>query len=574
MSFLRIISIIAIIFLVLVSYWDLPKTFFQQDEWWTFGLYNKREDLGGLLFILKDMVITSGKVHFTPFSELGFYLEYKLFGLNFSPYAFISIFIHLSNTVLVYIFIKQVVKNKFIAILSSLFFAINSISHQGVSWVATSINTQGMTFFTLLSLIFFMRHIRYAKQYKNYLYLSYLFIVIALLFKETIMPFLILPVIYVLYGKDKNFYFFVKKTFMPFIIFLIFYLLIRLIVFVSAEPILGSGNVELVQAEVFEYVYRLFALPFRVIAQSLVPPDILLLLSEIMARLSYPQFVYSDNAVDPYIRETIGYDVVCFFITVIVMSFSFFSYKYFKKKNENFSKGIILFSLITFFSAMLIIFIPGKAGFVSLIEPRHLYSGSFGSSGLMVLALFGIFSYLVQNKAKLLVTAILIPIITIHILIIRNDINQLESMGFTRKNILSTIKNDYPKLPKKVLFYTKSDTAYYGMPDEEKTLPVQVGFGWMLMVWYHEKENFPPCLYDVKLFLPILVQTYKECKGRGFGYFRDYDKLVKSVLENNLNPESVIAYSWTHKHKDFKDITKQVREKLKKEIRILNEIKE
>lgn len=565
MNILKVVTPIIVAYLVLFAYWDLPKTFFQQDEWWTFGLYNRREGLGGLLFIFKDMILTSGKVHFTPFSELGFYLEYKLFGLDFPPYTFVSIFMHIINAALVYTFIKQVVKNKFIALLSCVFFAINSISHQAVSWVATSVNTEGMTFFTLLSLIFFMRYLQNKMKHQKFLFFSFFFIIVALLFKETIAPFLLLPTIYILYSRDKSISI-VKKTFIPLFIFLIFYLLLRLVVFISATPIIGSGNVELVHAGMPEQVYRLFALPFRVVAQSLITANSLLFFAENLLRLAYPQFVYPDNSVNPFIRETIGYDIVCFFVTGIVVSFSFFSYTYFKKKNENFSKGIILFLLIAIFSAILVIFIPGKPGFVSLIEPRHLYSGSFGSSGLLVLTFFGVCSFFVQHKGKLLLIAALIPIYTIHVLIIRDDIKHLEAIGKVRKDILHTIKKTHPQLTKKALFYIKSDTTYYGMQAKEKILPVQIGFGWMLMVQYHKNEQFPACLYDTKLFLGLLTQTYKECDGRGFGYFRDYDKLVEAVLVNAIKPEEVIAYSWNGKIEEFNDITQQIRVKIKKDL--------
>ncbi|MBI2028466.1 MAG: hypothetical protein HYT07_02540 [Candidatus Levybacteria bacterium] len=550
--------------LILFTYWDLPKTFFQQDEWWTFGQYVQNEQAyGGIEELIKSSKLI-GKGHFTPLFNIIFFLQYKIFGMNFSLYALVSIFTHILNIFLAYIFANSILKNKYLAILASIFFATNSISHQAISWVSASLNTQGSTLFSTLSYLTFFLYLK--KENSRMLFISFLSLIAALLFKEILAPFFILPIMIFLYAK-KDIKITLVKVLKPFSLIFFSYVLFRIVIFFLASP----SVVNAVQAQhtgIYEFAFRIIILPFRAIAQSLIPSEILLFLSENLIRLSYPQFIYSDNAVDPFIRETIAYDLVCFFISVIILFLSYVSCIFFKKKNEIFLRGIILFLSVIIFSLIVIILISGRAGFVSLIEPRHFYVGSLGSSTFLILVLFGLFSLLFKQKAKFILTAILIPILLINIAIIKNDISGLESIGSIRKKILMDIKEDYPRIPKNIVLYTQSDTAYYGMPDDEKILPVQVGFGWMILSWYNEKGSFPPCMYDQKLFLHLLSQGYKECSGRSFGYFRNYEKLMESVEKYNIPYENIIAYLWKNDVKKLTNASVLIRHKLKKDLEI------
>ena len=134
--------------------------------------------------------------------------------------------------------------------------------------------------------------------------------------------------------------------------------------------------------------------------------------------------------------------------------------------------------------------------------------------------------------------------------------------AFSGKGFLTTIEEAYPKFPQKVIFFTQSDSSYYGLPKEEKVLPIQSGFGRMLLVWYQDKEKFSGCLYENLFLHGLLSQGYKQCDVRGFGYFRDYDKLAEAVRQNQIQPENIIAYSWNGKTQKFTSITEQIRRKL------------
>ncbi len=560
-KYLFLIPFAFIIVLTLFAYRDLPTTFFQQDEWWAFGKFIARELNGGIRSVILNPLLEAGKIHFNPLANIGFFVEYKLFKLSFSSYAYVSIVIHLANVFLVYYLGRLIIKNKFINFFIALLFALNSTSHQVVSWVASTINTQGMTFFTLLFICFFIKYLKGNSRNKNLLYISYFVAIISILFKETLTPFLILPIVYILYDRDKNFKS-VKKIFIPLAIFLGIYFLFRIVIYINAAPVIGGGNMELVQAGIGQYAYRLFLLPFRIVAQSLIPTGILLFLSELVLNLGYPQFTFQGIA-NPFVRETVSYDLLCFFLGGSLLILSYFAWKHFRKRDNDLAKALVLFFFIAIFNAILLIFIPGSPGYASLIEQRHLYPGIFGSIGILIIVIFFLFSWL-KKLAIIPIGFTLTIAALLYVWNINSDIAKLQNISVTRRYIVDTILKSNNNLPGKVVFYIESDTSYNGLSEE--SLPEQIGVGLILLVSYQDKEKFPACLYDSNVFFQILSQGYKECDGRGFGYFTNYDKLMYAVRKNNLSVDNIISFSWKGKVMEFNNITKLIRIKIGEEL--------
>ena len=102
-SFSHILSLLLIGIVIFFAFNKLPQTFFQQDEWWTFGNILSTES-GGVLQFLKQNILHAGKVHAIPVSAVIPYVEYRLFGVDFEGYAIFSLAIHLCSSVLVYCF--------------------------------------------------------------------------------------------------------------------------------------------------------------------------------------------------------------------------------------------------------------------------------------------------------------------------------------------------------------------------------------------------------------------------------------------------------------------------------------
>lgn len=558
-------------FLISVSltFYRLPQAFFQQDEWATFGMMAifDQAPIQALQILLPRTLLD----HFVPSTFLVDYLQHKLFNLQFAPYAFFSLSLHLINSILVYYFFKLLSKKQDLSLAASLIFATNSLGHQAVTWISTSTSTQGATLFGLISLILFTLYLESDQKRLRLLSLSLLSFLISLTFKEnSIFIFLFLPFFLFLFarkGSPSQF----KKLFSALFITFLVYLLLRGLVIISLPPVTNIPITEKSNPPLLaNLLYRLLINSFRTIPQSLLTTNFLLKLAQSFVFWNYPNFVAADGVPNPYLVESVGFDLICFVMTVVILTFAFFVSKSFQKTKAKELIQLLIFSLsFIVISASPFVFILGPAGYASIFEPRNLYLISVGSSFFLALIILGLSDWLSQKttiSTRSLFLFFLALLLLIHIKNIRNDIDQLVSVSQLRKSILNQIIADYPHLPEKVIFYTESDATYYGLPDEEKILPFQTGFGQTLLIWYHQHDNkFPLCMFtnQYEWLYQIEDQGYQYCQGRGFGYFRKMNELKTALKENNLSTESVIAFQFRAKDNSLEDIAEKIRKRLK-----------
>jgi hypothetical protein len=293
----------------------------------------------------------------------------------------------------------------------------------------------------------------------------------------------------------------------------------------------------------------------KAFSQAVIPFWILRLFSNGIAHLGYPQFIESDGVANPYIVESILFDFVCLAASALLLLLSFFAYRRLRKQNVRMAHVLLISLLFIGTSALPYIFIPGRAGFFSIFEPRDLYVVSIGTSVWLSLMLYTL-------RKRFLFTVIIILLFIFHSLAIQQDIEKLIGIGRIRKNMLTTIHAAYPRLPQNVVFFTQSDRSYYGLPAEEKILPLQSGLGRMLLVWYQDSEQFSGCFYENAYLHGIKAEGYKNCDGRGLGYFSHYDALLNSLKKNNLSPRDIISYRWKSRSGTFIDISQEIRSKL------------
>lgn len=562
--------------LLFITYHQLPQTFFQQDEWQYFGA--NIFAISTEHPILYTVIPFQGQLtHFFPLGTLLFLVEYLLFKVHFIPYALIGLSLHIINAFIMYLLIKKTSRNEIVAFSSSGLFLINSISHQPVTWIAAGIGTLPSTTSLLLSTLFFIKYLE--KNENKYFFITLFLVAISLFFKEiSLFIFLFLPIYWILYRKYSiravN-----KKLLTSFLSIGVVYLFFRLaLIFFqirSPQPEISEASGTSTAASIPAYLFRVIEIPLKGVAQLFFPQNFLIAISDTIVRLAYPQFVGPDGAVNPYISQTIVFGLTCYILTICVGVAAFLLFKYFKKNEQIDLANTTLFGLLFSAASLLpFIFIPGKPGYFSIFEPRNLYIGMIGANVLISLCAYAIANYFSKkirtNIAILLL--LLLPLFLFHITTIRGDIQRLMNMATIRIKLLDTIRDEYGTLPKKVIFYTQSNTPYYGLPEEEKILPVQSGFGRMLMVWYQDSERFPGCLYENQFLHGLTSQGYRECEGRGFGYFRDYDKLVAEVRANNIKLDEIIAYSWEGKKEQFTDITQNLRNKIREDFEINDEI--
>lgn len=559
-----------IIFLViatitLATYWPLTQSFFQQDEWAIFGniIYSNLVHKN----ILGVILPFSGISHFTPWTRIITKLTFDFFHMNFYYYSYLAIFLQIINSFLVFYLAKVLTKNKLVALTAAILFATSSISHQATTWMATNIGTQGSTVFLFLSIIFFVKYTIEIKK-NIYILFSVIFWIISMGFKESgIIVLLFFPLLWFLYEKKRSTLSFLK-TFLPLSLAFFFYFLVRLIINFTAPP--PAGAEQLTQPEPIVYLFRIIANPIKAISQSFFQERVLLWFSGNLTRVAYPQFLVDKTIPDPYIVGGPAVDIISFFFSVVILTITSI---YLKVSQNKMMKQAIVFSLLFIITSVIpLIIIPGRAGFFSIFEPRELYLTTLGSSLISAILIYSLSLYFakVLRKEKFfpfLILLITILIAYLNIKIIRSDLRAINDRGKMRKNILTQISQKYPKLSQKTVFYAESDLAYYGLAPEETILPFQSGFGQTLLIWYVANgEKFPSCFFNPSedFLYNIYAQDYKFCQGKGFGYFRKFDKLKISLKENNLSSASVIAFRFSSATNSLQDITNEIRTKLNK----------
>lgn len=543
-----------------VAFAKLPLTFFQQDEWAIFGNYLYWDKTG--LNWWERLFIYEQYTHIIPFGNLVSYALFKLFGLNFFGYGVFNIGLHVVNSLLVYILAEILLKKKVVSLLAGFLFLISSIPHQAITWAATTVGTAGSTFFVLLTLIFFFMYLK-RKQYK-YMIFSAVSLVCSLGFKETsVFLFLFLPIAWTIYNglsKVRSAIF----SFSPFVVFGFFYIFLRAyLLFFGYET--TSSPQAIAQPHLAVYAYRAFATPLKFVAQMVVPQEYILGISNTLVALGYPH-LFQGGVPNPYIVGSVGADIVSYAASVLIIVVSFLFYLYFKRKKEiRFSKTILISLLFIYLSALPFVMIPGPAGFFSLVDGRHLYSTNIFTAILLALLVWGIFN-MVKNKKVVLWTLVFLFFVYSfgNIVKVRRDINQQVGTAFIRTQILEGMYRMYPTLPQKVIIYTESDKPYYGLPQTEKIFPFQSGFGQTLLVWYNARgENFPACFFRDQFLYVLLSEGYRECGGRGFGYFRKPETFKVAVKDNNLSVENIIGLRYNSSTHGLLDITNKIKLSLK-----------
>ena len=86
---------------IVYTYWNLPKTFFQQDEWETFAV-NIYAQSNGFSGMVKSILPVDSLSHFNPLSRVFSLFQYFFYYTNFTPYAWQSIVFHIFNASLLY----------------------------------------------------------------------------------------------------------------------------------------------------------------------------------------------------------------------------------------------------------------------------------------------------------------------------------------------------------------------------------------------------------------------------------------------------------------------------------------
>lgn len=540
---------IAIGLLSVVSYFRIFSGFFQQDEWLAFArtILLSKEGFKGLV----SYAFFPSVAHWVPLTQFSVYFLFTIFDLNYQSYAIISLLLHFVSVVLVFYLSRLIFKTRFLAALSSLLFGIMAVGFQANAWVLADTSVHAATILGLFSVICFFLFLQ-RKEGKLFI-LSLVSLVASLLFKEiTVGLFLLLPLAFYLFSDAKL----AGELKYPRWVMTVgvLYIIFRGLMFL---PLQSSNSFSLsTSSHSHRFAYNIFTIPLKAVSQTFIPASHLRSVAEVVT--SYLPGVWTgevgttayevsmlEKVLEPISLLTF---VVFLFLMIIVVKSS---------KNSHFKKVTIFGFVWIIINTIIFAYAPERSGIIHIIDSRNLYFVSIGGSFVLV----SLASLLVNGNIKKIVI-LLLPIFLLNIFWLERELSIVVERGKVRKVILNQIKKSYPDLPERVVFYTQSDTSYYGLAPEEKILPFQSGFGQTLLIWYYPTETFSKEFYEDRFLWNIKDQGYKEIGERGFGYFRDFDLLRNVVEQYSISLDSVIAFSWENETQALLDITEQVCQKV------------
>lgn len=539
-----IVIFIIILLVVLFSYSKVPFLFFQQDEILGFGLFIKK----GRNIILDGLGATYIR-HFVPITMSISYSIFKFFGMKHWIYNTVGLLFHLMNGFLVYLIAKRIFKNKISRTIAFLIFLSSSVAAELVMWPVINLNSISLSFALISWLVVIDEKILPKIQgYLRGLVIAALFL-LAILSVEYSAGFVLFIFAIILTKKKRK-----KKEKLKLIIPII--IVFFLYSFLRITPILfNQGSTVLSLVKGTPLLIKIFNLVTKYFGQLFLGQSVALFISNIVGKfftITDKKEVFIENNIFPVVVKLIG--------TVLIL-FGLYIYKFLRKKKISYSINFLLVIFLVIFSSFPFLFIPARIGEFSVISSRYMYFGLIGMT-MVFSYIYKILIDLRREKESFLFLILIILMIAAGVYGNFKRASYLHAQGKLRLNILNLIKDSYASLPKNVVFYTESDSPYYGLSDNEKILPFQSGFGQTLLVFYSQEEKFPKEFYPGWYLWEITSQGYKEYSERGFGYFRDLDLLKKAVEEYDITVDSVIAFSWRHETQTLLDISDKVRQNI------------
>lgn len=521
--------------IIIIAFGELTKTFYQQDEWFSLGIIYSEgfSSIFDGLWSPLDLLFVKGRI----LSSALAYLFLNYFPLQNTQLAIFAIILHLAATFLVYRLINKFFKSSLVALLGSIFFAVNSVSHGAVTWPVIALNTVTSTIVILLGLYSFLKYIETEKN--KWLVVSGLLLYISLWFKETgIYLFFFLPLSALLFKKNtfkiflERFWLFVLPSFL-----IIFYRIMEL-KSVSLDPNLYITGQN--QNFFSTLIFRAILYPLTSFSLMFVPGEHFLGFAREILREIYPFFASAPNNIAIAQSPILDLLAVCLTFSIIIL-IGLLLHKETKQ-----SRKIVYFWLMFTFMSFLPYILQSKD--FSYLEGRYYYLSVVGGAVLLSWVLKRLWEIFGSRIFYIAVLPLCTFFLIFHAHVVQDSIKERVKIANLQKSFILQLKTLTPTLERdKNVFYATSDQNFWA---EGNKLPFQQGSGYTLMVLYYNTGKIPNEFLKAQGFLQdgflfdIGSQGYREVSDLGFGYFWDEQELDKAVKLYNLQEDSVIRLKY------------------------------
>lgn len=418
-----------------ILYRNVLGTYFSGDDFFHFQVSQTDGTLLGFLKLFGFYSFSERAIAFYRpiFREILYHISYSIFGLNSSPLRILQFLIHFLNTYLAYVLIKNIFKDRKVALFSSFFFGITTANVAAFYYLAGGIQAMGATMFILLSIIFFHKYLE--KKNTKLKIASFATFLLGLASHE--LGVVGLPLITgLIYLKEKNFEGFLKRTikeiYIP-IIFTVIYLYfdLRVIGFSKDEiqyrPILGIKNVI---NSLGWYLGWALGLP------------------EMLIDFVSPGFKLNPNLMK-YFGNYFKVIFPSFFVSFGILFFGAISLL----KNKDLLRNSKFWFFVFWFPLAIapVIFLPLHKSTYYLVVSLPAFW-----------AVVGYIAFKIKEKSKILFWMLTISLITLSTFSINlgEKTYWAVSRGRIAKKLINEIKSKYPVLPKGAVVYFVNDPSY------------------------------------------------------------------------------------------------------------------
>ncbi len=226
---------LVIVISVILLYLSVFNNPFVWDDMYGVAKNKYVHDIRSFLYFFSDNTYSgSGSIgaNWRPLMLTVFSIIWKFWGGWVIPYHVVSIFLHATNAVLVFILLNRLFGKYWVAFLTALVFAVHPLQTQAIVYIA-GLGDPLSAFFILVGVITYLKAKDNDKETRIFIILSWLCFMCALLSKENavMMPGLLLIADFFSRNKEEGFkanlYLSLKKL-LPFAILFAFYILARL----------------------------------------------------------------------------------------------------------------------------------------------------------------------------------------------------------------------------------------------------------------------------------------------------------------------------------------------------------
>jgi len=597
----NLVVLIGLSIIVFISYSSLFNSYFESDEWFYFTHYFPLtvEPYGALTAIISTFIdadYISGSQHVVPVASLIYFINTKILGLNFAPYAFMSLLLHSINSFLVFLFIKALLHEKdmliknFYSILGAIFFAISSVPMHAITWAGFyGQSVLSVTFFILCLLYY---KFAFIKKKKKFIYFSIIFLLLALFTKEsTAFLFFLLPLM-TLIEKRVFPIKFLGKIFLG---LLAIYLVFRFIIpnistlpdkivdsYLSSSSsyqirenkavdkgIITSRAESIHENLLGEITFRTVTFPIKMVGSIFLPSQTAFQITQVIIPVIYPSVPGDSGVVKSAFTHYSGQSSLIYLLSIVIILFCIKSVLKFKKlKKFDEAKSIIVGLSILALSALPlvpIIFTFPTWGYAIYFDSRHYYNPAVGAAILFPFIIFGIANLLSRSfkirNALLVALFVFVSWLVYNAYAFDKSIKvSAQNYGADRREVVKQLTNFLPELPNKTVFYFEKDgTAPF------TSLPFFTSVSQALSVVYYERNPLPNSFFTKPLFDGD-SQGYQFSDGRGFGYYVSKKNLTKDLFLGKFSTDDIYAFYYYGNAMKIEDITSDIREEMEEYI--------